>query len=222
MNCAQFRAIKGAEPGRRDVELEEHLAGCPDCAAFAADLAALELRLAQALRIEVPSAPAPRLRPVLPFALAAAAMLATVILVGLYAAFPRESLAGAIASHARAEPGSWTATAPVDPAALNYVLTRARVALEPGGPEVRYAQSCWFRGEFVPHLVVEAEHGPVTVIVLPSLGVRIAERFDEQGYRGIIVPAPHGALAVLAQSGVAAADVDGVARTVAARLHYLD
>jgi hypothetical protein len=51
----------------------------------------------------------------------------------------------------------------------------------------------------VPHLVVQTAMGPITVMVLVHDSVSKAP-FDEEGYRGVIVPVPgHGSLAVLAQ-----------------------
>ena len=50
----------------------------------------------------------------------------------------------------------------------------------------------------MPHLVVQTESGPVTVMVLVHETVGRPVQFDEQGYRGTIVPVPgHGAMAVL-------------------------
>jgi hypothetical protein len=55
-----------------------------------------------------------------------------------------------------------------------------------------------FRGHTVPHLVVQTDTGPVTVMVLTHEALRSAMRFNEQGYRGVIVPVRgHGSLAVL-------------------------
>jgi hypothetical protein len=225
MNCTDFRARLGAEPQVSDAELEAHRSGCAACADYARELAALDARLRTALEVPVPvfvARPAPGNRVRWSYALAAAAVLAAVIVAGLFAAFPRESLAAAVADHAAHEPGSWTAPGPADSAELQYVLGRSHVALEAGGPSVSYAQSCWFRGHFVPHLVVAAEHGPVTVMVLPEVRVGRATPIDEQGFHGVIVPARRGALAVLSQRGEAALDVDAVAAAVAARIRYLD
>jgi hypothetical protein len=63
---------------------------------------------------------------------------------------------------------------------------------------VSYANSCLFRGYLVPHLVVQSASGPVTVMVLVHESVPAPVRFDEQGYRGMILPMPgHGSVAVL-------------------------
>jgi hypothetical protein len=65
---------------------------------------------------------------------------------------------------------------------------------------VSYAQSCEFRGRHVPHLVVQTAMGPITVMVLVHETVSKATPFDEEGYRGVILPVPgHGSLAVLAR-----------------------
>ena len=72
--------------------------------------------------------------------------------------------------------------------------------LNPDAGTVSYARSCRFRGRMVPHLVVQTEMGPVTVMVLVHESVAKPVPFDEQGYRGVIVPVPgHGSLAVLAR-----------------------
>ncbi len=50
----------------------------------------------------------------------------------------------------------------------------------------------------MPHLVVQTPSGPATVMVLVHESLSKSMRFDEQGYRGVIVPVPgHGSIAVL-------------------------
>ena len=57
----------------------------------------------------------------------------------------------------------------------------------------------------VPHLVLQTESGPVTVMVLAHDRLLKSVRFDEEGYRGVIVPvAGHGSLAVLTRGSDAA------------------
>jgi hypothetical protein len=47
-------------------------------------------------------------------------------------------------------------------------------------------------------LVVQTATGPVTVMLLTQETVKRPQRFDEQGYRGMLLPvAAHGSLAVL-------------------------
>ena len=63
---------------------------------------------------------------------------------------------------------------------------------------VSYARSCIFRGRLVPHLVVQGEKGPVTVMILPDLEVDEPTSFSEQGFFGTILPAATGSIAIIA------------------------
>jgi hypothetical protein len=76
---------------------------------------------------------------------------------------------------------------------------------------VSYARTCPFRGEKVPHLVVQTGVGPVTVMVLRNEKVSAPVHFDEQGYSGTILPAGPGSIAVI---GTAHANLDQVAERV--------
>jgi hypothetical protein len=108
-------------------------------------------------------------------------------------------LAADVVSHMAEEPGAWARTdIPVPQSKLDKVLSDAHVRLRADAGLVSYANSCLFRGHLVPHLVVQTEAGPVTVMVLTQESSRSRVRFDENGYRGVIVPVPdHGSLAVL-------------------------
>jgi len=66
----------------------------------------------------------------------------------------------------------------------------------------------------VPHLVVQTPSGPVTVMVLVHEAAGVPAQFDEQGYRGTIVPMPgHGSIAVLMRDP-GAADLERIAAQV--------
>ena len=85
----------------------------------------------------------------------------------LWLSAPRASFAEQLVAHAEGEPQSLVRTAePVAPGVLDDVLSRSGVRLKPGAGMISYAMSCWFRGQFVPHLVVQSERGPVTVLLL--------------------------------------------------------
>jgi hypothetical protein len=98
------------------------------------------------------------------------------------------------------EPAAWTRTdVSWPPAGLDRVLAASHLVRKADAGLVSYANSCEFRGHRVPHLVVQTASGPVTVMVLTHESVRGRVRFDEQGYRGIILPVPghDGSIAVL-------------------------
>jgi Protein of unknown function (DUF3379) len=138
-------------------------------------------------------------------AMAASVLLAVVVAGGLWLSAPGPSLAADVVTHMRGEPEAWRRTdVPVPGSQLDTVLRDSPLRLGAGTGIVSYANSCEFRGHQVPHLVVQTEAGPVTVMVLVHEQVSKPVQFDEQGYRGVIVPvAGHGSLAVLTRGPAA-------------------
>jgi hypothetical protein len=157
-------------------------------------------------------------------ALAAGVLLAVVIAAGVWLALPQRSLAAAVVAHMAGEPDAWQRTDVAVPSPeLNAVLRESKLRLKSDAGIVSYAASCDFRGHKVPHLVVQTQSGPVTVMVLVHEPVRNPKQFDEQGYRGTIVPVPgHGSIAVLMQdAGSGSADVESIAARVDAAIVWL-
>lgn len=226
MKCSDVRFALGAEPGNEDPALAEHLDQCPSCAAYASDMHELDRRLKDALQVgvpelELPTGPYPAPAPAAAagggglagrettrrFALAASVAAVAVLAGLLWAGFPRQSLASDVVSHMAHEPQAWTATRALSAAEIDAVMSRSGVRLSGDLPDVTYAHRCWFRGRHVPHLVVQTPAGPVTVMVLPDESVAAPTAFNEGGYRGTLVPARHGAIAVLARDAVDTAAV---------------
>ena len=202
------------DPHDADPALREHLATCHDCNLYTQRLLRFESRLAGALGVPVSAQAAST---VIPFrrkaspaagrapyrkdwlAMAASVFLAVVVAGGLWLSAPDSSLAAAVVTHMAGEPQAWRRTdVPVPAPALQDVLRNSKMHFGAGIGVVSYAARCEFRGHRVPHLVVQTESGPVTVMVLVDEHVPKTEQFDEQGYRGVIVPvAGHGSLVVL-------------------------
>lgn len=132
-------------------------------------------------------------------AMAASVVMALVVAGGLWLSVPDRSLAAEVVTHMKDEPQAWLRTdVPVQSAALQGVLRDSHLRLTAAAGVVSYASSCGFRGHRVPHLVLQTESGPITVMVLVHERFPKPMQFDEQGYRGVIVPvAGHGSLAVL-------------------------
>ena len=230
MNCEAARLALETEPASADPALAAHVRGCADCAAYRAELVDLDDRLRAALQVPVPGSvlhprvavlPAARRPPRLTQFAWAASLGAVAVLVGiLWSAFPRASLAADVTAHMAHEPAAWNATAPLPGPRVAPTLERQGVHLRPGVVDVTYVQTCWFRGHRVPHLVVAAGDGtPVTVMVLTAEPVASRQAFDEQGYRGVLVPAKRGGLAVLSRGGDDV-DVDAVATRALEALQY--
>ena len=205
MNCVQFRRAAGADPGHLSPEAVAPRDACPACAEYLRDLLAMDVTIRRALEVPVTDRPAerrPRLAPVAPQRwLALAASVVAGVLVGtvLWIGGPRASLAREVVNHVTNEPQSLTATHS-DPAVVDRVLRAGGIRLRPGAADVTYANSCPFRGRIVPHLVVRTLQGPVTVLVLRDEALERPIRVSEDGFRGSLVPAGPGSIAVLGDS----------------------
>jgi hypothetical protein len=233
---AQYRRAVLADPHDADAELAHHRESCEECSAYTERLLGFEEKLERALRVTPRAAAAAPGTVVTPlrrprrqalarrwFAMAASVLVGLVIAGGLWLAAPHASLAADVVAHMAGEPQAWTRTdVPVPSPELDFVLRNTRMRLRPDAGMVTYAQSCLFRGHRVPHLVVQSDMGPVTVMVLVHESVSKPTPFDEEGYRGVILPvAGHGSLAVLAkdQSGDLAS-VEKVAAQVQAAIEW--
>lgn len=228
INHMHYRTASMADPHSEDAELRTHREGCPECRAYSERLLEFEARLERALRIDIPAAAT-----VVPFArksvnaapggtrrwmaIAASLLLGIAIVGGVWLTLPQQSLAADVVAHMAGEPNAWArTTVAVDAPALQDVLKDSKLQLKPDAGIVSYASSCTFRGHVVPHLVVQTASGPVTVMVLVHEPVRKSVQFNEQGYRGTIVPVPgHGSIAVLMRdSGVGRNEIERIAARV--------
>jgi hypothetical protein len=205
MDHARYRMRIGADPRSSDPELREHRESCQECQLYTERLLRFESRLERALRVDVR---AQTRRPASWgwMAMAASVLLGVVVAAGIWAVLPGASLAADVVAHMREEPQAWRRTdVAVPDADLDDILRESNLRLGAAAGIVSYASSCAFRGHQVPHLVVQTPSGPVTVMVLVHESVSRLTQFDEQGYRGTIVPMPgHGSIAVLMQNPGAA------------------
>lgn len=235
MNCNDAHLAIGAEPDATSPVLEEHLRVCAACSRYRREMQQLERNIHRALELDVaalksdaPARPAVRLVTERPapaaaapaqqvsvsrssWALAASLLLAVVAVLFFWGALPAHSLASDIVTHVMSEPTD------VSPSTIALVLERTRLQLDSLPGEVVFAETCFFRGRLVPHLVVRTTQGPVTVMILPEERVNAPEHFDEGGYRGVVIPDnAHGSIAVLSRDHV---DADAPAREILGALH---
>jgi hypothetical protein len=209
MRCSDYRRSMMVDPRDADPQLQGHRVSCHDCQVYTERLLRFESRLDRALRVAVlplpvKSPPQTRLSAVYRqgwWAMAASVLLAVVVVGALWLSVPGPSLAADVVTHMAGEPDAWRRTdVPVHSSELQDVLRNSHLRLATEAGVVSYASSCEFRGHRVPHLVIQTASGPVTVMVLVHEPAAKALRFDEGGYRGVIVPVPgHGSLAVLTQ-----------------------
>jgi len=229
VKCEDARLQIGAEPGGAVAAVEEHLQSCPACRQFREEMRTLDANIGRALERPPQSAALPasggaRARPRAhpgawrQWALAASVLLAAFAVFALWLLRPGESLAHDVVAHVRAEPESWLAAQHVDAAGIDKALRGAGVELNLTSDKITYAQSCWFRGHYVPHLVVQTTSGPVTVLILRHEPVKRRHEFHEEGMTGVIVPAGSGSLAVLARDG---GNIDDIATQMERDVHWL-
>ena len=207
MDCLEFRRQFGADPACQDQQLLAHRQACSACAGFAARVEDFDRKLAMALSVpllrdgdgsyEAPEASPARVGAW--FGLAASLTLGLGLGLVTWQSAPHGDIAQDLLAHVRHEQVHLVSTdARVPYQQLNTVLRKSRMSILENEAAVSYARSCIFRGRLVPHLVVQGENGPVTVMILPDLEVDGPTRFSEQGYFGTILPAATGSIAVIA------------------------
>jgi hypothetical protein len=201
LDCRHVRLAIGGDPLNLSEEVRQHIADCGSCAQFRDETLAMEGRLKAALELPLHEFRAPAKRaPVRRFALAASVLLAVFIGAGAWLLLPQPALAEELVEHLRHESGSWTLQRQLSPEEVGAVLRRAGVTYDSRLPIV-YASPCRIRGHVVPHLVVQTERGPVTVMLLAHEKVARPSEFHEGEYRGTLVPAGEGSVAVVTRDG---------------------
>jgi len=221
VTCDEARLLIGADPGAATTALEEHLATCAACARFRDEMRSLDADIRRALE-RPPDIARPRSdrQPLRwrQWALAASVVLATLAVLGVWLLRPSDTLAREVVAHVQGEPDSWLAKQHVSAQGITQALHGAGVALEITSDKIMYAQSCWFRGHYVPHLVIQTARGPATVLILRHEQPRPRRAFHEAGMSGVIVPAEQGSIAVLTRG---AGDLDDLAGQMQHDVHWL-
>lgn len=228
MDCNHYRRAVLAEPelirrGPMSAPLRAHRESCHACGEYTERLLSFETGLERALRVDVPAAGRPRVLRGGWLAMAASVLIAIVVAGALWLSAPGSSLAADVVTHMAGEPEAWRVTdVAVPEPALEAVLRDSHLRLGNGAGIVSYASACAFRGQIVPHLVVQTGSGPVTVMVLVHEHVSKSMPFNEQGYRGVIVPvAGHGSLAVLTRApDMDTHMIDRIAGRVEGSIHW--
>jgi hypothetical protein len=64
---------------------------------------------------------------------------------------------------------------------------------------ITYAQTCVVNGREVPHLVVQGERGPVTILLMPEEMVSGPESVTGESVQGVIIPVGSGSIAIFGE-----------------------
>ena len=176
----------------------------------------LDLKIAKALQIEVPPLVMPELPEIdaakvsaLParkrstapiwFAVAATVVLTTSISLRMSGVFQSyDSLAEEVLAHLDHEPAALRVTnTPVSDQRLLRAVPASLATFELGDALLTYAQPCVINGNDVPHLVIQGQHGPVTILLMPQESIVEATPLDGVNIKGVILPVGNGSIAII-------------------------
>ncbi len=215
--CEEYREAIAAEPSFDGGAA--HLSQCASCQAFRAEILALDLKISSALAISVPELKLPELSEIdtskvtaLPLrrfaqpawlAVAATVTLAAFIGFGMLGSdVSNATLAEQILAHIDHEPGAFRV---VDEAVTDKRLARVVPAsigsMDHSVGLITYAQSCRINGREVPHLVIQGEFGPITILLMPGEKISGAQTIEGENVHGIILPVGDGSIAIIGEGG---------------------
>lgn len=217
MDCKTVRERIEADPAHLDQASAEHTEQCAACTAFAERVRNAEWMIHEALRFDVAAlkrrvAGKPARRRVVVQRRTVWKSVAAMLVVGVAVWFgiavrpvvDNGSLVAEILEHWYEEPQSWVQTdVRISPASLEEVLNGQADVDMTGLGLLSYAQSCLVRGEWIPHLVVQGERGPIMLLLLPHESVTdpVPLELPEEGLSGVIVPLGEGSVAVMGEEG---------------------
>jgi len=214
MNCKDYKEAYAADPSQQ-FDGASHADACESCATFRDEILALDHKIARALEIKVPDLVMPELPAIdddnvvnLPFrrgrmttpawlGLAASAVLVAFLGVRFAAddvVYP--SLAEEIVAHFDHHQDGLTVTnIAVSEQTLANVVEGDVEEMDIG--LITYATSCEINGRLIPHLVIQGEYGPITILLLPDEMISNAIPLDGIGVRGVILPVGNGSIAII-------------------------
>ena len=132
-----------------------------------------------------------------------------------------EALAAEVFDHIEHELGYMSpASVAVDDGMFSAALQPAGVNMTRNDAPgiVSYAKNCVIDGESVPHLVVQGENGPVTVLILPHKDLEAPVSYSRDGLEGVLLPVGEsGSIAIIGRD---AASVDAVREMADSNLRF--
>ncbi len=214
MNCEEYRKEVAADPSFDGGA--SHLRHCAACQAYRDEMQDLEQEISRALAIEVPELRMPELPDVdtanvvplrrrfsTPAWLAVAATVVVAALLGvrmLGTGVQYDSLADEIIAHLEHEPYALQVTdVPVPDERLTAVVPANVATMDHSAGLITYAQTCVINGREVPHLVIQGQRGPVTVILLPEERISAAQELTGDNINGVLLPVGSGSIAIIGE-----------------------
>ena len=217
MNCEEYREAVSADPSFDGGG--SHVAQCTECQAWRSEIQALDAKIASALEIPVPAPNMPELPEIdtgnvtalprrrfgAPTWLAVAATVTVAAFIG-FRTFVFDPtglpLSEQIVAHMDHEPYALRITdKAVSDNRLTKVVPASIATLDHSAGLITYAQSCKINGKHVPHLVIQGERGPITILLMPEEKVDGPEAFMGESINGVILPVGEGSIAIIGEEG---------------------
>lgn len=218
MNCLEFRRQLLTDPFSKDEAVLTHEDQCTECAGFARNLRAQEVRmrsllldvappegLAERVKLATRSEQGASTRRRWWYSAAATVLLTIgVSMVSLMTSSLERgnvALAQSVLNHIEDESAHLREAHPVSDGRLKWVFRRFGAQLVADIGQVNFAAECLMRKKNGVHLVLPGKVGPITVFFMPGeiqdaiMPVK-SERFDGQ-----IVPTDWGSIAVVGEHG---------------------
>lgn len=212
-SCDAHREAIAQDPSYNDA----HLQDCNACRSLRADMQALDRQIAEALALPVPElklpdlpeidsskvTPLPGRRFSAPAWLAVAATVTVAAVLGFRmlaedVSYP--SLADQIIAHLDHEPYALNATdRAVSDDRLARIVPADVATMDHSSGVITYAQSCVINGHTVPHLVIQGEHGPITILLMPEDSVSGPQEIHGERINGVIIPIGNGSIAIFGE-----------------------
>ena len=212
MNCEQYREAISGDPSFDGGA--GHLSECSSCQAYRLEMKALDEKILRALSLNVPELNMPelpdiessnvvslasrrRFAPPTWFAMAATVVVAA--LIGIrFVGVDHQTLAEEVLAHLDGEPHALVVTdVEISNERFSSVVPASIASMDRSAGLITYAQSCEINGRDVPHLVIQGEHGPVTILLMPEEKIPNALPLDGDTVHGVILPVGSGSIAII-------------------------
>jgi hypothetical protein len=85
---------------------------------------------------------------------------------------------------------------------------------------ITYAMSCVINGRTVPHLVIQGNRGPVTLILLSGESLEEPIPLSGDNVHGVLLPVGSGSIAVIGQREDQLGEIDRIGRKLAESVEW--
>ena len=215
MSCEDYRQAIATDPSFDGGA--GHLSECAACQSYRREMQALDQKISRALALDVPQLQMPdlpeidtenvvtlasrRFSPPAWLAVAATVVVAALLGVRLIGSgIEHDSLADEILAHLDGEPFALRVTdVAITDERLNAVVPAYIARMDHSAGLITYAQTCPIGGYDVPHLVIQGERGPVTILLMPQEYVAEPQHLSGDNIKGVILPVGKGSIAIIGE-----------------------